>query len=80
MYKRVTTGVRTKGAFIDEEGITYYPYFPDRINRDENGKVILPDTSSIAITDKVAADIVKQEILRYNKEELHIDRTKESKS
>lgn len=78
-YKRIATDARTKGAFIDGEGITYYPYFPDRINRDENGKVILPDTSSIAITDKAAADIVKQEILRYYKEELGIDRTETSK-
>ena len=30
--------------------------------------------------ERAGVDIVKQEILRYNKEELHIDRTKESKS
>lgn len=68
LYKLESTRPVKKNILTDANGNTYYPYFPDRINRDKDGRIILPDTSSIAITDKVAADIVKQEILAYQEE------------
>lgn len=79
LYKLESNKPVKKNILTDVDGNTYYPYFPDRINRDKDGKIILPETSSIAITNEAAADTVKQEILKYYKEDLHIDRTKESK-
>lgn len=68
LYKKEKTDIVKKYIFTDIDGNTYYPYFSDRIERDKDGKVILPQISSIQITDETASDIFIQELLKQSEE------------
>ena len=68
LYKKEKTDISKKYIFTDIDGNTYYPYFSDKIKRDKDGKVILPEISSIQITDGTASDIFIQELLKQSEE------------
>ena len=68
IYKRGKMDKRLRYAFTDADGNGYLPYNADRIERDKEGRIIQPETSSIEVTDEAAKQTMIEELLRQRED------------
>lgn len=73
IYKRGKMDKRLRYAFTDSEGNSYIPYKADRLERDKEGKIIEPETSSVEITDVAAKRVMVAELGRQSGRNLRVN-------